>query len=542
MTRGLLEAAGGIGLFLLGMVVMTRGLKALAGAAQARALARFTHSPASAAATGAVSTAVIQSSSATTVAAVGFVGAGLLSFPQALGIVFGANLGTTITGWLVALVGFKLELGAVAMPLLLVGVLVHLFARGRARWVGLALAGFALVFVGIGALKEGLSGLEGSVTPESFPDDTLGGRLLLVLIGVLVTLVTQSSSAGVAAAITAVHAGTLHFEQAAAMVIGMDIGTTFTAWLATVGGSTQARRTGYAQILYNLLTAAGALLLLTPYTLALERFGGAALADDPELCLVGFHTLFNGLGVVAVLPVAARFARLIERLVPDRGPRLAAGLDPALLEEAPAYGLEAVHGALTEVAPAVFRAIASLLRSRASTARAIEELAPAMAALTRTRAFLRRVTTTAEDAPLHARHQSLMHAIDHLQRLADRCCRRSPAEGVRGSATIARASAELAARLASLEPRPSEAQVEACRDLRQRLVGEDERFRREVLERAASSELAGDAAIARMDELRRLRRTAYHVWRIVHHLRRARSEDGPGETDDLAPHAELDAE
>ena len=152
MIGSVLLCLGGLGLFLLGMTVLTDGLRALAGRALRRLLSRFTRSPLSGAMTGAVTTAVVQSSSATTVAAVGFVGAGLLTFPQALGIVLGANVGTTITGWLVALLGFKLELGTAAMPIVLVGALIRLFARGRASAVGFAVAGFGLIFVGISLL------------------------------------------------------------------------------------------------------------------------------------------------------------------------------------------------------------------------------------------------------------------------------------------------------------------------------------------------------------------------------------------------------
>ncbi|MBW2629925.1 MAG: Na/Pi symporter, partial [Deltaproteobacteria bacterium] len=220
---GVLLCLGGLGLFLLGMVVLTEGLRALAGRALRRMLSRFTRSPLSGAMTGAVTTAVVQSSSATTVATVGFVGAGLLTFPQALGIVLGANVGTTVTGWLVALLGFKLELGTAALPIVLVGVLIRLLTGGRASSAGFAMAGFGLIFVGISLLQEGMGGFVGIITPDSFPGDTWSGRLLLVVLGIAFTLVTQSSSAGVAMALTAVNASAMTVQQAAAAVIGMDI-------------------------------------------------------------------------------------------------------------------------------------------------------------------------------------------------------------------------------------------------------------------------------------------------------------------------------
>ena len=251
MTSDILLAIGGLGLFLLGMIIMTEGLKDLAGPSLRRILARFTTNTASSAAAGAVTTAVIQSSSATTVTAIGFVGAGLMTFPQALGVIFGANIGTTMTGWLVALIGFKLDLGVAVLPIVLIGALLKMFGRGRVRPLGWALAGFSLLFIGIDAMQQGMEAFEGRVTPDNFPRDSLIGRLQLVLIGVAITLVTQSSSAGVATAMVALSAGAVSFPQAAAMVIGMDVGTTFTAYLATIGGSTAMRQTGYAHVIYK---------------------------------------------------------------------------------------------------------------------------------------------------------------------------------------------------------------------------------------------------------------------------------------------------
>ena len=146
----IVQVLGGLGLFLLGMIIMTEGLRELAGDMIRSALMRFTSSPVTGAATGAISTAILQSSSATTVAAVGFVGAGLMTFDSSLGIIFGANIGTTITGWLVALFGFKLKLGTIMLPLILAGAILRLFAAGRLSSTGYALAGFGLIFVGIG--------------------------------------------------------------------------------------------------------------------------------------------------------------------------------------------------------------------------------------------------------------------------------------------------------------------------------------------------------------------------------------------------------
>ena len=275
--------------------------------------------------TGAATTALIQSSSATTVATIGLVGAGLLTFPQALGVIFGANIGTTLTGWIVATLGFKVKLGLIAPVMTLAGVLLRLFARGALAEAGLGLAGFSLLFIGLDMMQAGLAALEGGVTPTVFPDDTVFGRFQLVLIGVAITLVTQSSSAGVATALVALHTGAISFYQAAALVIGMDVGTTFTAVIASLGGSTAMRRTGYAHVTYNVATGLMAFAILPVFVWAtagfLERGG------DQQLTLVAFHSLFNLIGVLAILPITGVFraadgaAGAGKRHAADRSPR-----------------------------------------------------------------------------------------------------------------------------------------------------------------------------------------------------------------------------
>jgi len=249
----ILQALAGLGLFLLGLIIMMEALRALAGDAVRTAIVRFTNSPLSGAITGAIATAILRSSSATTVAAVGFVGAGVIGFSESLGIIFGANVGTTLTGWIVVLLGFKLHLEGVMTLLLLLGALLRLLAKDRLATSGYALAGFSLIFVGIAMMQQGMSGFGDLITPEQLPTDTFSGRLKLVAFGILFTLVTQSSSAGVAMALTALFSGAINFPQAAALVIGMDVGTTVTAAIATIGQSREARRTGFSHVIYNLI-------------------------------------------------------------------------------------------------------------------------------------------------------------------------------------------------------------------------------------------------------------------------------------------------
>ena len=199
MSGDILTLLGGTGMFLLGMRMMTGALGELASRQTRAVLRRVTTSPLTGAVAGAATTALIQSSSATLVMTIGFVGAGLLSFPQAMGVVFGANVGTTITGWMVVLLGFKLDLARLALPLLFAAGL--LLALGRGSWgrVGGLLAGFSLVFLGLDMMQAGAEGFRDGLLTFAPTAETLWGRLRLLLLGVAVTVVIQSSSAGVAA-------------------------------------------------------------------------------------------------------------------------------------------------------------------------------------------------------------------------------------------------------------------------------------------------------------------------------------------------------
>jgi phosphate:Na+ symporter len=519
VTLELLRIAGGLGLFLLGMVIMTEGLRGLAGDALQRVLRRFTRSPSSGAAAGALVTAVVQSSSATTVSAVGFAGAGLLSFPSALGIVFGANLGTTITGWMVALLGFKLDLGLIVLPLVLIGVLVRLFASGRIAAAGYALAGFGLVFLGIDGLQAGMADFEGAVTPETFPADTLGGRLQLVGIGIGVTLVTQSSSAGVATALAALSAGAISFPQAAAMVIGMDVGTTATAALATVGASLPARRTGWAHVLYNLLTGAAALALLPLFLLTVPP---TLLQHEPELSLVAFHTLFNGLGVAAVLPLARPFAGLVERLVPERPAPFTERLDRGLLRE-PALALRVVTPTLEDLSRRAFDLLEEQLTVRERDAAGQAEQRELLAlAIDEVRRWLTRIDSPKLGSDAEAREAAAFLVLDQLRRLVDREAQTERAETVRETASLRRLGADVAEAVAAHRPPASRLGA-----LAGRLTEGNARYRAEVVAQASRDELGSSDALASLDAYRWLERSTHHAWRIAHHLDSLRHESAP---------------
>lgn len=412
------QTLGGLGLFLLGMISMTEALRSIAGDAIRTALMRFTQTPVSGVITGAISTAILQSSSLTTVATVGFVSAGLISFTQSLGILFGANIGTTITGWLVALIGFKLQIGQLMLPMIFIGVMLRLFAKKPLAHIGMILTGFALIFLGISTMQLGMSNLQGVVTPEFFPEDNLSGRIKLLAIGILITLVTQSSSAGVATALTAVFTGTISFEQAAALVIGMDVGTSFTAVLATIGGSVNTKRTGFSHMSYNFLTAIGALLLLTPYTFLWEYVAPGALLNEPEIALVGFHSLFNLLGILIILPFTGIFARFMQNIIPDKADAYTEDLDQKLLQE-PVLALTAAEASIRIELIALLKYLQTMLADD-QTNHTIN-LNDLQIALDKTHAYIDHIHLEKSNHPNWEILISTLHSLDHMQRLHERC-------------------------------------------------------------------------------------------------------------------------
>jgi phosphate:Na+ symporter len=298
---------GGTGLFLLGMWLMTDGLKLAAGDVLQFILRSATSSPLRGLLAGMAITAMVQSSSAVTVATIGFVNAGLLGLAQSVWVVFGANVGTTMTGWLVAGVGVKLDVGALALPLVGAGMILRLSARGRPGLLGLgeALAGFGVFFLGVGVLQEGFADL----SMVSFVDLEDTGPLALPLfvgLGILLTTLTQSSSAAIAIVLTATVGGGFPLELAAAMVIGTSIGTTSTALFASIGATPPARRVAGAHVAFNVLTALAALLML-PILLGASRWLVGALhqeGDNTALMLAIFHTIYKCLGVALIWPLA----------------------------------------------------------------------------------------------------------------------------------------------------------------------------------------------------------------------------------------------
>lgn len=533
------SVAGGIGLFLLGMILMTDGLKVLAGDSLRRVLARFAGGPVSAMLSGASATAVVQSSHATTLATIGFVSAGLLSFQQAVGVILGANLGTTSTGWLVSLLGLKLSVGKIAMPLIGVGALARLVARGKLAHAGLALCGFGVIFVGLDLLQGGMEQVATRFDPTRLPDDSLGGRLLLVLIGIAMTVIMQSSSAAVAATLTALSSGAINLDQAAAMVIGQNVGTSLTAALAAIGASVPAKRTALAHILFNVCTGIVAFTVLPLLAHGVEAATQWFGSPDDAIALAAFHSAFNVLGIGIFLPLTGPFARLIEGLIRDKPGKLARHLDNSVAN-LPGVAVEAARRALAEIAGQVVARIRLALLGACRFDALSRDMAEWSDALTRTRAFIARVGRLENSQEEYRQHVSNLHATDHLDRLLAVLKEPAALKAMSGDERLApflklaQEAATLAAWLGDASRKADAASLAAASrglaDLRRAV-------RPRIMEQTASGEYASEHALELLEGMHWLDRLAYHIWRIGHHLSGAAAAGEAEHVADAAPGA-----
>lgn len=296
---------GGVGLFLLGMHMLTEGLKLAAGRALEDLLGEWTSTRIRGLCSGMLITALVQSSTAVTVATIGFVNSGLLTLRNALWVIFGSNVGTTLNAWLVAALGFSFKIDTFALPFVGIGAVLMLAGRGaRSRALGQALAGFGILFLGIDVLKDAFSGLGAQTSLEDFVQPGFMGYLVLVGLGALLTVLMQASGAVIAIVITAAQGGLLSIEAACAMVIGTNIGTTSTAILSALGATANARRVAAAHVVFNFITGAVALILLPFLVNFLEEIQEMlAQPASPAVMVAMFHSIFNLLGVALMVPL-----------------------------------------------------------------------------------------------------------------------------------------------------------------------------------------------------------------------------------------------
>jgi phosphate:Na+ symporter len=514
------QLTGGIGLFLLGMVLLTDGLKAFAGEALRRALVKFTGTPGKAFASGTLVTLLIQSSSATTVTVIGFVSAGLLTFSQAVGVVMGASLGTTGTGWIVSVLGLKISVGFYALPLVGAGAFLKLLGRGRWKSLGVALAGFGLIFVGIEYLQTGMQGVAGRFQLASLPSGGLWGHLLAMLIGVVMTLIMQSSSAAVATTLTALHTNSVNFEQAASLVIGAAIGTTVTGALAAIGGSVSAKRTALAHVSFNLATGLIAVVLLPVFLWGIRWAQEHAGLDAGATSLAAFHTSFIAVGVLLFLPIVDRFSALIERILPEKGASLTRHLDNTLLA-VPTVALEASRRALSDIAREMLAVLQDKLtiEGHESSDGRVELIREAMDTAQH---FFARIPAVSEDVPISHFRVAQLHAIDHLSRLQSRlnisATRQEALRQERLRPVVERAQRVLTLGIAGLEGRAQPGWVDELERLASELAALRRQERPILLRETAGQDKGPAQALEVLDAIRWLDRVGYHTWRACNYL------------------------
>jgi len=346
LTKLVFELIGGLGIFLLGMKNMSEGMQAVAGSSLRRMIGAVTNNRLFAVASGVVVTCVVQSSSITTVMVVGFVNSGVMELAQAVGVIMGANIGTTVTGWVLVL-----RIGKYGLPLLGTAAFAYLFSRGdRVRYWAMAIMGIGMIFFGLELMKDACSIIKEMPDFENwfqrFRADSRIGVLKCALVGCVITTLVQSSSATLAITISLATQGIISFETAGALVLGENIGTTITAILASLAATTNARRAAYFHVIFNLVGVLWITLIFAWYIEFVKWLMGvdvteAVLENGNETFpntikgIAATHTIFNITNMILFLPFVGTFVRILERAVPGKDfkekPRLT-DLDIRMLE------------------------------------------------------------------------------------------------------------------------------------------------------------------------------------------------------------------
>lgn len=322
----ILRMLGSLGLFLYGMKIMSEGIQKTAGDRLQRVLNFMTGTRFSAVLTGFLITALVQSSSAITVMVVSFVNAGLLTLIQSIGVIMGANIGTTVTAWIVSLVGFKFSVSAIALPAVGIGFILLVAVKWGRKDLGEAILGFGILFLGLEFLTKSMPRIDAEAVSFIASVSHLGflSTLIGAASGIGITLILHSSSASTAIVLTMAHSGMIEFPMAASMILGANIGTTVDAFLASIGTKTVARRAAMVHVLFNVFGTIWALIFFNPF-LALVEFvtPGSAIGAGITTHLAMLHTVFNLTNTIILFPFVGSFARLVSFLIRDDDPATA---------------------------------------------------------------------------------------------------------------------------------------------------------------------------------------------------------------------------
>jgi phosphate:Na+ symporter len=368
-----MSVIGGLGIFMLGMKYMSEGMQAVAGNSLRRMIALVTGNRFTATAVGTGVTVLVQSSTVTTVLVVGLVNAGLMQLYQAVGVILGANVGTTITGWILVL-----QIGKYGLPILGIAALVFVFARrDRPRFIAMAVMGMGMVFFGLELMKDGFAPMKDMPAfIEAFAwfrADTYFGIVMAAAVGCVLTLVVQSSSATLGITIGLAATGVIPFTTAAALVLGENLGTTITVVLAGIGANTNARRAAAAHVVFNLVGVIWIILLFPWYSRLIAGIIQSIHGADPMTIAIGdfadptqyaavitagialTHTGFNVSNTLLFLPFLRPYSRFLERLVPGPGAKEVSHLRhvDARGVNAPVLGIEQSRGQVAQMGEGV---------------------------------------------------------------------------------------------------------------------------------------------------------------------------------------------
>ncbi len=304
----------GLGIFLFGMLLIEESVKALSGRAFRRIIRVYTNGRLRSIGSGALVTALLQSSSAVSLMVLAFVGAGVMNMENAIGVIMGSNIGTTLTAWIIATIGFKVKIEALALPFIGMGALGLIFFKPASKpfLVIKLLMGFGFLFLGLDFMKVSVENFTQTFSLERFPDY---GLWFYLMIGTLITALMQASAATIAIVLTAMSTGLITFNIGAAMVIGANIGTTITVLLGAIGGVQAKKRVSLSHLIFNVVTGGVAFAALPALVWVVTIF--VDIRSDSLMGLALFHTVFNILGVVLFFPFLGPFSRLLTRIYPD---------------------------------------------------------------------------------------------------------------------------------------------------------------------------------------------------------------------------------
>jgi len=353
--------SAGVAIFLFGMLSLEDGFKAFTGGALESLLKRTTDRVWKSLGFGMLTTTLMQSSSLVSVITISFLSAGLLGLAEGVGIIFGANLGTTTGAWLIAGFGLKVKIAEYAMPMLVFGVIL-LFQRARAaKGIGYILAGLGFLFLGIHYMKDGFESFKSAIDLAAYALPGLTGLLVYTLLGILATVIMQSSHATLVLTLTALGASQITYPNALALAIGANVGTTITAVLGALSANVEGRRLAAAHVLFNVVTGLVAILAIRPFMSLVDWLAeGVGLAsDDYTLRLAIFHTLFNLVGILLMLPLLKPMVHWLQKVFKVREPER---VRPRYLNEAaleiPEAGMAALRKEIGHLFERAFGVIA----------------------------------------------------------------------------------------------------------------------------------------------------------------------------------------